>query len=71
MGPVGVVKISSEYQVVIPRAVREALRIKPGQKLHVLLYDGRVELVPVRPIGELRGSLRGINTTVERDEDRV
>jgi AbrB family looped-hinge helix DNA binding protein len=65
------VKVSSKYQVVIPRAIRQALGIEPGQRLHALLYDGRVELVPIRPIKQMRGSLKGIDTAVERDEDRV
>jgi len=71
MRVVGLVKVSSKYQVVIPRAIRQALGIEPGQRLHALLCDGRVELVPIRPIKQMRGSLRGIDTAVERDEDRV
>ena len=65
------VTVSPKYQVVIPREVREALRLKPGQKMHVVEYDGRIELIPERDIKELRGFLKGINTGFEREEDRL
>jgi len=66
-----VVTISPKYQVVIPRAVREHLNLAPGQKMQALAYDDRVELIPLRPAAALRGSLKGIDTTIERDADRV
>ncbi|MGB4805346.1 MAG: AbrB/MazE/SpoVT family DNA-binding domain-containing protein [Anaerolineae bacterium] len=65
------VLVSPEFQVVIPRAVREALRIRPGQKVQVLQYEDRIELIPLRPIHEMRGFLRGIDTTIEREPDRA
>ncbi|MBK6431392.1 AbrB/MazE/SpoVT family DNA-binding domain-containing protein [Candidatus Amarolinea dominans] len=65
------VLVSPKFQVVIPRAVREALRIRPGQKVQVLQYEDRIELIPLRPIHEMRGFLRGIDTTIEREPDRV
>jgi AbrB family looped-hinge helix DNA binding protein len=66
------VTVSPKYQVVIPQKVREKMRVKPGQKMHVIAYDNMVVFIPVRPIKEARGSLKGINTQVERDEqDRV
>jgi AbrB family looped-hinge helix DNA binding protein len=64
------VTVSPKYQVVIPREIREALRLAPGQKVEVIAYDHRIELVPIRPIQEMRGFLEGIDTTVEREEDR-
>jgi AbrB family looped-hinge helix DNA binding protein len=66
-----VVTVSSKYQVVIPVSVRERMPVRPGQKMWVLLYDGRVELIPVRPMREMRGFARGIDTRVEREPDRV
>jgi AbrB family looped-hinge helix DNA binding protein len=66
-----VVTISPKFQVVIPLDVRKALGLKPGQKVEAFAYDGRIELVPVRPARELRGLLRGIDTRVPRDKDRV
>ena len=70
-GSVDVVTISPKFQVVIPRAVRERLGLSPGQKVQALVYEGRVELIPLRPARALRGFLKGIDTTVARDADRV
>jgi AbrB family looped-hinge helix DNA binding protein len=68
---VDVVTISPKFQVVIPRTVRERLNLSPGQKVQALVYDGRVELIPLRPAKALRGFLKGIDTTVSRDADRA
>ncbi len=65
------VTVSPKYQVVIPAKVRRSLGIKPGQKVHVLLYEGRIELIPVFPIRKAKGFLKGISADVERDADRV
>ncbi|NQT68385.1 MAG: AbrB/MazE/SpoVT family DNA-binding domain-containing protein [Desulfobacteraceae bacterium] len=65
------VTVSPKYQVVIPKAVRESLQLRPGQKMQVIEYDGRIEFIPERDINELRGFLKGINTEFEREEDRV
>ncbi len=65
------VTVSSKYQVVIPRAVRESLGIRPGQKFQVLAYANHIEFVPIRPMKQMRGFLKGIDTGVERDRDRV
>jgi AbrB family looped-hinge helix DNA binding protein len=61
------VTVSSSYRVVIPSRVRSYLGITPGQKVLVLLYDNRFEIIPVRPSRELRGFLKGIDTTIERE----
>jgi AbrB family looped-hinge helix DNA binding protein len=66
---VDTVRVSSKFQVVIPRKVRESLRIRPGQKVQVLAYDNRIEFIPIRPMKQMRGFLRGIDTSVERDQD--
>ena len=65
------VTVSPKYQVVIPREIREALGIRPGQKVQVLQYQNRIEFTPVRPIEQMRGFLKGIDTTVEREPDRL
>ena len=67
----GLVTVSPKFQVVIPRAVREALGIKPGQKVQVVHYDNRVELIPLKPVKRKRGFLKGIDTAVERESDRI
>jgi AbrB family looped-hinge helix DNA binding protein len=64
------VTVSPKFQVVIPRAVRESLHLRPGQKLQVVEYAGRVELIPEREIGELMGFAKGISTEFERERDR-
>ena len=63
--------ISPKYQVVIPKQIREKLDLHPGQRVQAIQYGDRVELVPVRPMGSMRGFLAGIDTTVARDEDRL
>jgi len=65
------VTVSPKYQVVIPKAVRQALHIRPGQKLQIVEYNGRIELIPEKDIKELRGLTKGINTEFEREEDRL
>jgi AbrB family looped-hinge helix DNA binding protein len=65
------VTVSPKYQVVIPKKIRDALKLRPGQKMRVVEYEGRIELIPDRDISELRGFLRGIDTRLEREKDRV
>jgi len=65
------VTVSPKYQVVIPKAVRESMGIVSGQKIQVLTYKNRIELIPIRPMKELKGFLKGIDTNVNRDTDRV
>jgi AbrB family looped-hinge helix DNA binding protein len=64
------VTVSPKYQVVIPSRVRALLGVQPGQKVKVILYDNRIEMIPVRPIRESRGFLKGIDTSIEREPDR-
>lgn len=65
------VTVSPKFQIVIPQEVREALSLQPGEKLEVFQHDNRIELIPVRPIREMRGFLRGMDTTIEREPDRL
>jgi len=66
------VTISSKYQMVIPRAIREKWNVKPGQKVRLIIYGSRLEIVPVRDIKEARGFLKGMSSDIEREEeDRV
>jgi len=65
------VTVSPKYQVVIPRPVRERLQLRPGQKMQVVEYEGRVELIPERDIRELRGFVKGIDTAFDREADRI
>ena len=65
------VTISLKYQIVIPEHIRTSLKLRPGQKLKVIEYDGRIELIPDRNIAELKGFLKGINTDLAREDDRL
>jgi AbrB family looped-hinge helix DNA binding protein len=63
------ITVSTKYQVVIPLKVRKMLGIQRGQKMQVIAYDNRVVLIPLRPIQEARGSLKGMDTNVQREEE--
>jgi len=63
--------ISPKYQIVIPRKVREALKLRPGIKVQVLHYENCIELIPLKKPEQMRGFLKGIDTTVEREKDRI
>lgn len=65
------VTVSPKFQVVIPLAVREAMGLLPGVRLQVIQFEDRIELIPVRAAKALRGSLKGLNTDVPRERDRV
>ena len=65
------VTLSPKYQVVIPKSVRKNLKLRPGQKLQVVEYHGKIEFIPEKDIRELRGFLKGINTNFTREPDRL
>lgn len=65
------VKVSPKYQVVIPKEIRESLGISPGSEVSVFEYADRIEYIPVKPMKTLRGFLKGIDTVIKRDEDRI
>ena len=65
------VTISPKFQVVIPRQIREDMHLKAGQKVEIIRYENRIELIPIRPIKELRGILKGMDSEIPRDEDRL
>ncbi len=65
------VSVSPKFQVVIPKSIREALGLQPGQKLYAMRYGDRVELMSVRSLAEARGFLVGIDTTIVREGDRA
>lgn len=65
------VAISSKSRVVIPKGIREKLGLSLGQRMQVIVYGERIELIPLRPAKETRGFLKGIDTTVRHEADRV
>ena len=64
-----IVTVSPKFQIVIPQKVRQMLGVKSGQKMTVLAYGNRIVLIPTRPIQEARGSLKGMDSTIEREEE--
>jgi len=65
------VTVSPKFQVVIPKEIRESMGIVSGQKVQVMTYQNRIELIPLKPMKELRGLLKGLDTDVKRDSDRL
>ena len=65
------VTVSPKFQVVIPKEVRESMGIISGQKVQMLTYCNRIELIPIKPMSKLKGFLKGIDTEVPRDKDRL
>ena len=65
------VTVSPKYQIVIPKDVREQMGIEPGQKMAVMVFQGRIQVIPLGPMEELRGFLKGIDTNIEREPDRI
>jgi AbrB family looped-hinge helix DNA binding protein len=65
------VLVSPKFQVVIPKSVRESIGLKAGTRVQIMLYGTRIELVPLRKPKALRGYLRGIDTTMKREKDRL
>ena len=66
-----IVKISPKYQIVIPKRVRLLFQLRPGQKIQVMAYGNRIELIPERTVTEMRGFLKGMDAAVEREVDRL
>jgi AbrB family looped-hinge helix DNA binding protein len=65
------VTVSPKFQVVIPQMIRKSLGLQPGQKVQAILYENRIELIPIQPMSSMRGFLKGIDTSIEREADRV
>ena len=64
-------KISRKFQVVIPKKLREALKLSPGQRVRMVVYGERIEMIPLKDISEMKGFLKGIDTAVEKEADRL
>jgi len=65
------ITISPKFQVVIPKAIRESLGLRAGQKVQAIQYGDRIELVPMVPVSEMRGFLAGMDTDLRREADRL
>jgi AbrB family looped-hinge helix DNA binding protein len=65
------VTISPKFQIVIPQRIRESMGLRSGEKARVLAFRNRIEVIPIRDVRALRGYLKGIDTSVVREGDRV
>lgn len=63
--------VSPKFQVVIPRELRKSMDIQAGTKVQILQYENRIELIPQKSPRSLRGFLKGIDTHLDREHDRV
>jgi len=65
------VKVSSKYQVVIPKEIRDVIGLQVGTQLEIITYGNRLELVPIQPMKRLKGIFKGIDTDIKREDDRI
>ncbi len=65
------VKLSSKYQVCIPRRIRESLKLRKGQDMTILAIGNRIEIIPNRDISEMKGAFPGLSLDgIREEEDR-
>lgn len=65
------VTVSPKYQVVIPKSIRDKMEIKVGQRFQLIQYEGRIEFIPLKNVKDMKGFLKGIDTKVQREKDRI
>lgn len=65
------VTISSKYQIVLPKAIRSEMDLRVGQQIQLIPYQDRIVVVPLRGMKSMRGFLKGIDSTIDREEDRI
>ncbi len=65
------VTVSPKFQVVIPLSIRRELDLRPGMKLHVFRHEESVEFLPLKGMKGMRGFLKGVDTAIPREEDRL
>ena len=65
------VTVSSKFQVVIPKEIREGLGLRAGATMGIITYESRIELVPIQPMKSLKGIFKGIDTEIIREEERI
>ncbi len=63
------VRVSSKFQIVIPREIREKLDLKPGEQIVMIEKAGVIHLIPQKPIRQMRGFVKGGDTQNIRDEE--
>lgn len=65
------VTVSPKYQIVIPKEIRDKFHLSPGQKVQIIPYSNRIEVIPERKILDMKGFLKGIDTSFQREPDRI
>lgn len=65
------VKLSPKYQIVIPKEIRNKLKLRPGQRMQLIQLEDRIEFILLKDIKDARGFLKGINTDIKREGDRL
>jgi len=65
------VTVSPKFQVVIPKSIRDKMGIKVGQRFQLIQYEGRIEFIPLKNVKDMKGFLKGIDTKVQREKDRI
>lgn len=63
--------VTSKFELALPPALCEAMHIVPGQKFQVIQLGDRIELIPQQDIRQARGFLKGIDTNIDREDDRL
>lgn len=63
--------LSPKFQLSLPKKVREAMNLFAGMKFEVVPYGDRIELIPIHPIHTLKGIVKGMDTTIIREKDRI
>lgn len=71
MNKMETVTVSPKFQVVIPKHIRNKLKLQPGQKLQIFEFEGRIEFIPIMEMKEARGFLKGMDTKIVREKDRL
>ena len=62
------VTISPKFQIVIPREIRERLRLRPGQQITLFERDGIITAIPDLPLEKFREILNGMSRTELREK---
>lgn len=65
--------VTSRGQTTLPKPVRKALGVQPGDRVRYVILDDEVRIIPVRPVRRLYGAFRhaGPPVTVEEMEEAV
>ncbi|MCL2094374.1 MAG: AbrB/MazE/SpoVT family DNA-binding domain-containing protein [Treponema sp.] len=65
------VTLSSDYQIIFPKEMGKSIGLVAGTTFEVLSYKNRIELIPIKPMKNLKGIFKGIDTSIIREDDRL